>query len=84
MSRIAKKLRVAALRQASAVDADDAAQVSYRDRFEAMEDLRRLYFRYDDNSRRLERVLVRASLAEHKVSSDWRARPRLSRRGANH
>jgi hypothetical protein len=77
--RIVKVLRAMPLSGAAREDARDAVNGNSAERFEAMEELRRMYFGYDDNPPGLVRLLERASLGEHKVSSDWRPRPRVPR-----
>jgi hypothetical protein len=76
---LARELRTMSLAEADEADREDRSLSTPQMRFDSMETLRRLYFGYDDDPPRLERLLERATLGEHKVSSDWRARPRIPR-----
>lgn len=76
-------VRSVALHDEAAIDRDDLRLLTPKQRLEGLEALRRAYFGYGDNPPRLERVLERASLGEHKVSSDWSPRPRLPRRSSS-
>ena len=64
---------------ADAVDRGDLKRSSPQERLDSVERMRRMVFGYDDNPPRLERVLTNTSLDEHKISSDWRPRPRFLR-----